>query len=59
MRRAASRTWRGQTNPLKTHRILRRHADLGISQFVLSDTPYLDEVARIGDQLLPLLRRPR
>lgn len=37
---------------------LHRYADLGVSHFVLSDTPYLDEVARIGDQLLPLLRAP-
>ncbi len=35
---------------------LRRYADLGITHFVLSDTPYRSEVARIGDQLLPLLR---
>ncbi len=38
---------------------LRRYADLGITHFVLSDAPYLDEVARIGDQLLPLLRSER
>lgn len=35
---------------------LRRYADLGISHFVLSDTPYLREIRRQGDQLLPLLR---
>jgi alkanesulfonate monooxygenase len=35
---------------------LRRYADLGITHFVLSDTPYLREIARQGDQLLPLLR---
>ncbi|SDS04235.1 LLM class flavin-dependent oxidoreductase [Microlunatus soli] len=35
---------------------LGKYADLGVSHFVLSDTPYLDEVARIGDQLLPRLR---
>lgn len=37
-------------------RSLRKYQDLGISQFVLSDTPYLPEIRRQGDQLLPLLR---
>lgn len=35
---------------------LERYADLGVSHFVLSDTPYAREVVRIGDELLPLLR---
>jgi alkanesulfonate monooxygenase len=35
---------------------LRRYQDLGITDFVLSDTPYLNEIARQGTQLLPLLR---
>jgi alkanesulfonate monooxygenase len=35
---------------------LRRYQDLGITHFVLSDTPYLREIERQGDQLLPLLR---
>jgi len=35
---------------------LRRYQDLGISHFVLSDTPYLREIERQGTQLLPLLR---
>ncbi|GAA4603401.1 alkanesulfonate monooxygenase [Actinoplanes octamycinicus] len=35
---------------------LRKYQDLGISHFVLSDTPYLPEIRRQGDQLLPLLR---
>jgi alkanesulfonate monooxygenase len=35
---------------------LRKYRDLGITHFVLSDTPYLAEIARQGDQLLPLLR---
>ncbi|WP_038869702.1 LLM class flavin-dependent oxidoreductase, partial [Mycobacterium avium] len=35
---------------------LRAYADLGVSHFVLSDTPYQSEVVRLGDQLLPLLR---
>jgi alkanesulfonate monooxygenase len=36
---------------------LRRYAALGITHFVLSDTPYQQEVARIGDRLLGLLRQ--
>ncbi|MBY5565402.1 LLM class flavin-dependent oxidoreductase [Rhizobium leguminosarum] len=36
-------------------RSLRRYKELGITQFVLSDTPYLSEIKRQGDQLLPLL----
>jgi alkanesulfonate monooxygenase len=35
---------------------LRKYRDLGVTQFVLSDTPYLPEIVRQGDQLLPLLR---
>ena len=34
---------------------LRKYASLGITHFVLSDTPYLREIKRQGDQLLPLL----
>jgi alkanesulfonate monooxygenase len=37
---------------------LRKYADLGITHFVLSDTPYQAEAARVGDRLLPLLRAP-
>ncbi len=37
-------------------RSLRKYQDLGITHFVLSDTPYLAEIKRQGDQLLPLLR---
>ena len=37
-------------------RSLRKYEDLGISHFVLSDTPYLSEIKRQGDQLLPLMR---
>ncbi|AHG48385.1 alkanesulfonate monooxygenase (plasmid) [Rhizobium leguminosarum bv. trifolii CB782] len=37
-------------------RSLRRYQDMGITHFVLSDTPYLSEIKRQGDQLLPLLR---
>lgn len=35
---------------------LRKYRELGITHFVLSDTPYLSENRRQGDQLLPLLR---
>ncbi|MBD7919462.1 LLM class flavin-dependent oxidoreductase [Cellulomonas sp. Sa3CUA2] len=37
---------------------LQRYRDLGVTHFVLSDTPYLRETARVGDQLLRLLREP-
>lgn len=37
-------------------RSLLKYRDLGISHFVLSDTPYLVEIKRQGNQLLPLLR---
>jgi alkanesulfonate monooxygenase len=37
-------------------RSLKKYEALGISHFVLSDTPYLAEIKRQGDQLLPLLR---
>ena len=37
-------------------RSLRKYRDLGITHFVLSDTPYLPEIKRQGEQLLPLLR---
>ncbi|MBR7834295.1 LLM class flavin-dependent oxidoreductase [Actinospica durhamensis] len=37
---------------------LEAYRKLGISHFILSDTPYLQEIARVGDQLLPLLREP-
>lgn len=35
---------------------LRKYQALGITHFVLSDTPYLQEIERQGQQLLPLLR---
>ncbi|MDZ5453366.1 LLM class flavin-dependent oxidoreductase [Labrys sp. ZIDIC5] len=35
---------------------LRKYRELGIGHFVLSDTPYLSEIKRQGEQLLPLLR---
>jgi alkanesulfonate monooxygenase len=37
---------------------LRKYQDLGISHFVLSDTPYKQEVVRVGDELLSRLRDP-
>ncbi|GAA4092979.1 LLM class flavin-dependent oxidoreductase [Nonomuraea soli] len=37
-------------------RSLRKYQALGITHFVLSDTPYLPEIKRQGEQLLPLLR---
>lgn len=36
-------------------RSLRKYRDLGVTHFVLSDTPYLSEIKRQGTQLLPLL----
>ena len=38
---------------------LQKYAELGITHFVLSDTPYLREIERQGRQLLPLLRPTR
>jgi alkanesulfonate monooxygenase len=38
-------------------RSLRKYQDLGVTHFVLSDTPYQAEIKRQGEQLLPLLRR--
>ncbi|WP_433538378.1 LLM class flavin-dependent oxidoreductase [Micromonospora sp. CA-249363] len=35
---------------------LRKYQRLGVTHFVLSDTPYLGEIRRQGEQLLPLLR---
>jgi alkanesulfonate monooxygenase len=36
---------------------LRKYRALGVTHFILSDTPYLQEIKRQGDQLLPLLRQ--
>ncbi|AXG82966.1 LLM class flavin-dependent oxidoreductase [Streptomyces paludis] len=38
---------------------LDNYRKLGITHFVLSDTPYKQEIGRVGDQLLPRLRAPR
>lgn len=35
---------------------LKRYADLGVTHFVLSDTPYKQEIARVGDALIGRLR---
>lgn len=43
-------------SPEDVAKSLRKYQDLGITHFVLSDTPYLDEIKRQGTQLLPLLR---
>ncbi|MBO0143521.1 LLM class flavin-dependent oxidoreductase [Agrobacterium sp. Ap1] len=45
-------------SPADVARSLKRYRDLGVTHFVLSDTPYLREISRQGDQLLPLLREP-
>jgi alkanesulfonate monooxygenase len=39
-------------------RSLKKYQALGVTHFVLSDTPYLQEIKRQGDQLLPLMRGP-
>jgi alkanesulfonate monooxygenase len=36
---------------------LGRYAALGITHFILSDTPYRREIIRLGDELLPRLRQ--
>ncbi len=36
---------------------LHRYRELGVTHFVLSDTPYKEETIRVGDQLLPRLYR--
>ncbi|WP_433754765.1 LLM class flavin-dependent oxidoreductase [Nocardia sp. CA-135398] len=43
-------------SPEDVAKSLRKYRDLGITHFVLSDTPYLPEIERQGNQLLPLLR---
>ena len=42
-------------SPEDVAKSLRKYQDLGITHFILSDTPYREEIIRIGDQLLPLL----
>jgi alkanesulfonate monooxygenase len=43
-------------SPADVAKSLRRYQDLGVTHFVLSDTPYRREIERQGTQLLPLLR---
>ncbi len=50
----AATTWLVGSAPDVAGSLL-KYASLGISHFVLSDTPYLRELARQGDQLLPLM----
>jgi alkanesulfonate monooxygenase len=52
----AASTWLVGTAP-EVAAALHRYRELGISHFILSDTPYQEEVVRLGDQLLPLLLR--
>jgi alkanesulfonate monooxygenase len=42
-------------SPQDVAKALRKYQDLGITHFILSDTPYREEIIRVGDQLLPLL----
>lgn len=42
-------------SPADVAKSLHRYRDLGITHFILSDTPYREETIRVGDQLLPLL----
>lgn len=44
-------------SPEDVARSLKKYQDLGVTHFVLSDTPYLQEIERQGRQLLPLLKR--
>ena len=53
----AATTWLVGT-PAEVARSLNKYRDLGVTHFVLSDTPYLQEIRRQGDQLLPLLKDP-
>ncbi|MFH9613743.1 LLM class flavin-dependent oxidoreductase [Streptomyces pratensis] len=45
-------------SPADVATALENYRKLGITHFVLSDTPYKQEIIRVGDQLLPLLRDP-
>ncbi|MEV6028478.1 LLM class flavin-dependent oxidoreductase [Streptomyces sp. NPDC052036] len=53
----AATTWLvGSADDVST--ALENYRKLGITHFVLSDTPYQQEIGRIGDQLLARLREP-
>jgi alkanesulfonate monooxygenase len=43
-------------SPADVAAALKKYQDLGVTHFVLSDTPYRRELIRVGDQLLPRLR---
>lgn len=43
-------------SPKDVGNALLKYWELGITHFVLSDTPYRQEIARIGDQVLPLVQ---
>ncbi|MBT0769985.1 LLM class flavin-dependent oxidoreductase [Kineosporia sp. J2-2] len=45
-------------SPTDVAQALLRYRGLGITRFILSDTPYQREIRRLGEQLLPLLREP-
>lgn len=51
----AGTTWLVGSAP-DVARSLAKYQQLGITHFVLSDTPYLQEIRRQGEQLLPLMR---
>jgi alkanesulfonate monooxygenase len=51
----AGTTWLVGT-PAEVASSLRKYQELGITHFVLSDTPYLEEIKHQGRDLLPLLR---
>ncbi|WP_112247534.1 LLM class flavin-dependent oxidoreductase [Kribbella monticola] len=42
-------------SPEDVAKSLRKYADLGVTHFILSDTPYRKEITHIGDRLLPHL----
>ena len=44
-------------SPEDVAKSLRKYQDLGITHFILSDTPYRDEIIRVGNQVLPLLQK--
>jgi alkanesulfonate monooxygenase len=43
-------------SPADVVRALRAYEALGITHFILSDTPYQHEIARIGDQVVAAMR---
>lgn len=51
----AGTTWLVGTAP-EVAEALRKYERLGVTHFVLSDTPYLPEIERQGSELVPLLR---